>query len=79
MHWPSIDLRRHFIAEGRNWNPYILMGLGYQREEIESDNFPDPDSPFEEEEGAVAGKFGLMNLPTPIAPNGALRVSRSLS
>jgi OOP family OmpA-OmpF porin len=35
------------------------MGLGYQREEIESDNFPNPDSPFEEEEGAVAGKFGV--------------------
>jgi OOP family OmpA-OmpF porin len=55
----SFDLRRHFVAEGRNWNPYILMGLGYQREEIESDNFPNPDSPFEEEEGAVAGKFGV--------------------
>ena len=27
----SLDLRRHFIAEGRNWNPYLLMGLGYQR------------------------------------------------
>ena len=24
----SLDLRRHFIAEGRAWNPYILMGLG---------------------------------------------------
>jgi len=55
----SFDLRRHFIAEGRNWNPYLLMGLGYQREEIESDNFPDPNSPFEEEEGAVSGKFGI--------------------
>jgi OOP family OmpA-OmpF porin len=54
----SFDVRRHFIAEGRNWNPYIVMGLGYQREEIESDNFPNPDSPFEEEEGGVAGKFG---------------------
>jgi OOP family OmpA-OmpF porin len=55
----SFDLRRHFIAEGRNWNPYVLMGLGYQREEIESDNFPNPDSPFEETEGAISGKFGI--------------------
>ena len=31
----SLDLRRHFIAEGRTWNPYILMGLGYQRHEEE--------------------------------------------
>jgi OmpA-OmpF porin, OOP family len=54
----SFDARYHFVAEGRNWNPYLLMGLGYQREEIESDNFPNPDSPFEEEEGAIAGKFG---------------------
>jgi OOP family OmpA-OmpF porin len=34
------------------------MGLGYQEEEIELDNFPNPDSPFEESEGAIAGKFG---------------------
>src|SRR3546814_20878759 len=27
----SLDLRRHFIAEGRSWNPYLLAGLGYQR------------------------------------------------
>ncbi|MFD0737674.1 outer membrane beta-barrel protein, partial [Lysobacter koreensis] len=38
----SFDARRHFLAEGRNWNPYIVMGLGYQREEIETDNFPNP-------------------------------------
>ena len=25
----SIDLRRHFISEGRGWNPYVLAGLGY--------------------------------------------------
>ena len=35
------------------------MGLGYQREEIEIDNFPNPDSPVRGEEGAVAGKFGV--------------------
>jgi OOP family OmpA-OmpF porin len=55
----SLDLRRHFIAEGRNWNPYILMGLGYQRAEEEYDNFPNPDSPGQREDGHLAGKFGL--------------------
>ena len=55
----SFDARRHFIAEGRSWNPYLLMGLGYQREEIETDNFPNPNSPFREEEGAIAGKLGV--------------------
>src|SRR3546814_4761323 len=29
----SLDLRRHFIAEGRSWNPSLLMGLGFQRSE----------------------------------------------
>ena len=55
----SLDLRRHFIAEGRNWNPYILMGLGYQRAEQEYNNFPNPDSPAQREDGHLAGKFGL--------------------
>src|SRR3546814_11631024 len=31
----SLDLRRHFIAEGRSWHPYLLAGLGYQRSEEE--------------------------------------------
>jgi OOP family OmpA-OmpF porin len=56
----SLDLRRHFIAEGRTWNPYILMGLGYQRHEEEYVNFADPaNSPGEREGGNLAGKFGL--------------------
>ena len=55
----SLDLRRHFIAEGRSWNPYILMGLGYQQREEEFDNFPNPDSPGQRKDGNVAGKFGL--------------------
>ncbi|MBB1059698.1 OmpA family protein [Marilutibacter spongiae] len=54
----SFDARYHFIEEGRGWNPYVLMGLGYQREEIELDNFPNPDSPYEEEEGGAALKLG---------------------
>ena len=56
----SLDLRRHFIAEGRTWNPYILMGLGYQRHEEEYQNFADPvNSPGERDGGNLAGKFGL--------------------
>ncbi|MGH8053274.1 MAG: OmpA family protein [Stenotrophomonas sp.] len=31
----SLDLRRHFIQEGRGWNPYLLAGLGYQKSEEE--------------------------------------------
>jgi len=54
----SLDLRRHFIAEGRNWNPYVLMGLGYQRSEEEFDAFPSPNSPGEREEGNLSAKVG---------------------
>ena len=32
----SLDLRRHFVQEGRGWNPYIVAGLGLQRHEEES-------------------------------------------
>ncbi|MGQ4659993.1 OmpA family protein [Lysobacter sp. F6437] len=55
----SLDLRRHFIAEGRNWHPYALMGLGYQRSEEEFDAFPNPDSPGEREDGNLAAKLGF--------------------
>jgi OOP family OmpA-OmpF porin len=55
----SLDLRRHFIAEGRNWNPYLLMGLGFQRAEEEFDNFPNPASPGQREDENLAAKFGL--------------------
>ena len=54
----SLDLRRHFIAEGRNWNPYLLAGLGYQRSEEEFDAFPSPNSPGQREDGNLAGKIG---------------------
>jgi len=37
LNWPqygvSVDIRRHFISEGRGWNPYALFGIGYQRAE----------------------------------------------
>ncbi len=55
----SADLRRHFIVEGRGWNPYLLMGLGYQRAEEEFDNFPSPNSPVERKEGNFAAKVGV--------------------
>ncbi len=55
----SIDLRRHFISEGRDWNPYALFGLGYQRAEEEFDAFPSPNSPGRREDGNLAAKVGL--------------------
>ena len=55
----SLDLRRHFLAEGRSWNPYLLMGLGFQRSEEEYDASPSPNSPGEREDGNLAAKVGL--------------------
>ena len=55
----SVDLRRHFLAEGRNWAPYLLMGLGYQRAEEEFDAFPSTNSPGRREDGNLAAKVGL--------------------
>lgn len=55
----SFDLRRFWAVEGRNWNPYFLMGLGYQVEEQEYDNYPNPNSPGEDKNGGLAGKVGL--------------------
>ncbi|HUH90915.1 MAG TPA: outer membrane beta-barrel protein, partial [Lysobacter sp.] len=55
----SLDLRRHFLTEGRNWNPYALVGLGYQRSEEEFDNFPSVNSPGEYKDGNLAAKVGV--------------------
>jgi len=55
----SLDLRRHFISEGRSWNPYALFGLGYQRSEEEFDANPNPNSPGQREEGNLAAKVGV--------------------
>jgi OmpA-OmpF porin, OOP family len=60
----SFDARRHFLAEGRSWNPYALVGLGYQRHEEEFDQSGfggdiTAASPGEREGGDVAAKFGL--------------------
>jgi OOP family OmpA-OmpF porin len=55
----SVDLRRHFIAEGRAWNPYALMGLGYQRSEEEFDATPNTISPGQRKDGNLAAKLGV--------------------
>ncbi|MDH5821794.1 OmpA family protein [Luteimonas sp. RD2P54] len=55
----SVDFRRHFISEGRTWNPYAVFGVGYQRSEEEFDAFPNPDSPGENEDGNFAAKVGV--------------------
>ena len=55
----SLDLRRHFLSEGRGWNPYVLAGLGYQRSEEEFDAFPSPNSPGRREDGNFAAKVGV--------------------
>ena len=55
----SLDFRRHFIAEGRAWNPYFLAGVGYQRAEEEYDAFPSTVSPGEREDGNLAAKIGF--------------------
>ena len=63
----SFDVRRHFIVEGRDWNPYVVMGLGYQRNEEEFDpsnpllpaRFDRNGAPSDREEGNIAGKIGF--------------------
>ncbi|MGV8940922.1 MAG: OmpA family protein [Lysobacter sp.] len=55
----SLDLRRHFLLEGRDWHPYAVMGLGYQRAEEEYDNFPSPNSPAKRKDGNLAAKAGF--------------------
>ncbi|MEH6419624.1 OmpA family protein [Pseudomonas sp. CGJS7] len=54
----SLDLRRHFVTDGRNWNPYILMGLGYQRSEEEY-LLPSLLSPGNRKDGNFAAKVGV--------------------
>ena len=69
----SFDARRHFLAEGRNWNPYVVMGLGFQRAEEEFNptvrlaptnallpaRFTRNGAPSQREDGHLAGKFGV--------------------
>ena len=53
----SVDLRRHFISEGRGWNPYVLMGLGYQKSEEES--VFNAAGPRDRKDGNLAAKVGV--------------------
>ena len=55
----SLDLRRHFLAEGRSWNPYALFGLGYQRSEEEYAATTGTVSPLQREDGNLAAKVGV--------------------
>ena len=54
----SLDLRRHFIQEGRGWNPYIVAGLGMQRSEEEY-VINSPDSPAQRRDNNLAAKLGV--------------------
>ncbi len=54
----SLDARRHWRTEGRAWNPYVLMGVGYGRSEEEFNNFPSPDSPGERTDSYPTAKLG---------------------
>ncbi|MEN5427307.1 OmpA family protein [Stenotrophomonas pennii] len=53
----SLDLRRHFVQEGRGWNPYLLFGLGYQKSEEESAAV-NANGPIERKDGGFAAKLG---------------------
>ncbi len=55
----SLDLRRHFVTEGRSWNPYLLFGLGYQRAEEEYVPTVGTVSPLQREDGNLAAKVGV--------------------
>jgi len=62
LHWAqwgvSFDARYHFNKEGRNWAPYLIGGIGYQRHDREFNAFPDPNSPQNDEGGNLAVKIG---------------------
>jgi len=51
----SLDLRRHFIQESRDWNPYLLFGLGYQKAEEEHSS---PTGLVDRKDGNLAAKIG---------------------
>ena len=55
----SVDARYHFLKEGKDWWPYIRMGLGVQSVDEEYDNFPSPNSPGEREDTVLAANFGV--------------------
>jgi OOP family OmpA-OmpF porin len=55
----SIDARYHWIKEGRNWWPFVRMGLGVQSADEEFDAFPNPNSPGEREDTFLAANLGV--------------------
>jgi OOP family OmpA-OmpF porin len=55
----SVDARYHFIKEGRNWAPYVRMGLGAQKAEEEFDAFPSPSSPGQREDTFAVANLGV--------------------
>ena len=55
----SLDARYHFISEGREWWPYVRMGLGWQKAEEEFDAFPNPSSPGQREDSFLAVNLGV--------------------
>lgn len=55
----SLDARYHFIKEGRNWWPYLRMGIGAQRVEEEFNAFPNPNSPGQREDTHLAANLGV--------------------
>ena len=68
----SFDARRFFIAEGRDWNPYVLMGLGYQHNQEQYLQNNSPVSPMQRKDGDLAAKLGL-GLQTTFAHRVAVR------
>jgi OOP family OmpA-OmpF porin len=54
----SFDARYHFNKEGRDWAPYLVGGIGYQKETREFNNFPNPNSPGRDESSGLAVKIG---------------------
>ncbi|AXI84196.1 OmpA family protein [Xylella taiwanensis] len=68
----SLDFRRHFIQENRGWNPYLLLGAGYQRSEEEFDNTPNVNSPGERKKSNFAAKVGA-GLQTTFSSHVAVR------
>lgn len=54
----AIDLRRHFLQDGKNWWPYLKAGIGMQRSEEEFNAFPSPNSPGERKDNNLTVDFG---------------------
>ncbi|WP_442683617.1 OmpA family protein [Stenotrophomonas sp. JC08] len=53
----SLDLRRHFLQEGRGWNPYLLAGLGYQK--AEEEYLTQAGQLLDRKDGNLAAKVGV--------------------